>query len=70
MIVATEGPMAAVLAGVPVVASRSVTSVWFAADRPPTASKMILLNGNGSGRVLNAAVMSNIAPEYLSLIHI
>lgn len=64
VIVATEGPMAAALAGVPPVASRSVTSVWFAADRPPTSSKMIVLNGSGSGVVLNAAVMSNIAPEY------
>jgi phytoene dehydrogenase-like protein len=64
VIVATEGPTATTLAGVPAVASRSVTSVWFAAGRPPTASKMIMLNGSGSGQVLNAAVMSNVAPEY------
>jgi phytoene dehydrogenase-like protein len=64
VIIATEGPAAANLIGLPSVASRSVTSVWFSADRPPTSSKMIVLNGSGSGQVSNVAVMTNIAPEY------
>lgn len=64
VVVATEGPVACELLGLPAVESRPVTSVWFAADRPPTSSKMIFLNGSGSGQVLNVAVMTNVAAEY------
>jgi predicted NAD/FAD-dependent oxidoreductase len=64
VVVATEGPAACKLLGLAEVRSRSVTSVWFAADRPPTESKMVMLNGSGSGRVLNVVVLSNVAPEY------
>jgi phytoene dehydrogenase-like protein len=64
VVVATEGPVACELLGLPPVESRSVTSVWFAADRPPTSSKMIVLNGSGSGQVMNVAVMTNVAAEY------
>lgn len=64
VVVATDGPVASDLLGLPAVASRPVTSVWFAADRPPTSSKMIVLNGSGTGRALNVAVMTNVAPEY------
>jgi phytoene dehydrogenase-like protein len=64
VIVATDGPSASALVAIPSVGSRSVTSVWFAADRPPSASRMIVLNGSGSGQVLNAAVMTNVVPEY------
>ena len=64
VIVATEGPVAAALLGLPAVASRSVSCVWFAADQPPVPDKLIILDGVRSGPALNVALMSNVAPEY------
>ncbi|MFM1751841.1 MAG: hypothetical protein RL119_803 [Actinomycetota bacterium] len=64
VIVATEGPVASSLLGLPAVISRSVGCVYFAAPQPPTNSKLIILDGTGQGPVLNIAVMSNIAPAY------
>lgn len=64
IIVATEGPAASALLGLPAVKSRSVAGVYFAAPTPPTTTKLIILDGTGQGPVLNVAVMSNIAPAY------
>lgn len=64
VLVATEGPAAAALTGLPLVTSRSVSCVYFATDRPPTDSKLIVLDGTARGPVLNIAVMSNISPHY------
>lgn len=64
VVVATEGPTAARLLGIPPVASRSASCVWFAADRPPVTDKLIVLNGSGAGPALNVAVMTNVAPGY------
>ena len=64
VVVATEGPVARRLVDIPDVASRSVSCVYFAADRAPTASKAIVLDGTGRGPVLNIAVMSNVSPSY------
>ena len=66
VVVATEGPAAAALLGLPMVASRPVSCVWFAAPTPPFADQLIALDGVGSGPVLNVAVMTNVAPEYSS----
>ncbi len=64
VVVATEGPAAATLLGLPEVGSRSASCVWFAAAAPPTDDRLIILDGTGRGPALNVAVMSNIAPEY------
>jgi len=64
VIVATEGPAASKLLGLPAVPSKSVGCVYFAADSAPTDSKLVILDGTGSGPVLNVAVMSNVAPSY------
>ncbi|CAN5567713.1 NAD(P)/FAD-dependent oxidoreductase [soil metagenome] len=64
VVVATEGPAAAALLELPHVESRSVGCVYFATDEAPTDSKMVVLDGDHSGPVLNVAVMSNVAPEY------
>jgi phytoene dehydrogenase-like protein len=64
VVVATEGPAAATLLSLPPVASRSVGCVYFAADRAPIASKLVVLDGTSAGPVLNVAVMSNVAPTY------
>lgn len=64
VIVATEGPAASSLLGLPPVASRPAACVYFDAPTAPTSSKLIILDGSGAGPVLNIAVMSNVAPHY------
>jgi phytoene dehydrogenase-like protein len=64
VVVATEGPVASELLGLPAVASKAAGCVYFATDEAPTASKMVILDGTGIGPVLNVAVMSNIAATY------
>lgn len=64
IVVATEGPAAAALTGIPVPGSRPVSCFYFAAPKAPTAHKLIALDGYSGGPVLNLAVMSNVAPEY------
>jgi len=64
VLVATEGPVAAALLGLPAVRSRSVSCVYFAADEAPTRSRYIILDGTAEGPALNIAVMSNISPHY------
>lgn len=66
VVVATDGPVAADLLGLPGVGSRPATCVWFRADRPPTSSRAVVLDGTGSGPALNVAVMTNVAPGYSS----
>ena len=64
VVVATDGPVAAGLLGLPPVASRPATSVWFAAAASPVAGRRIVLDGTGAGPAHNVAVLSNVAPEY------
>ena len=64
VVVATDGPTAARLLGLPHVESRKVGCVYFSADIPPTHEKLVVLDGTGIGPVLNVAVLSNIAPSY------
>jgi phytoene dehydrogenase-like protein len=64
VVVATEGPVASRLLGLPAVGSRSVGCVYFAAPKAPIDHKLVVLDGTGRGPVLNVAVMSNVAPGY------
>ena len=64
VVVATDGPTASSLLGIPTVESRKVGCVYFSADTPPTKEKYVVLDGTGSGPVLNVAVISNVAPSY------
>lgn len=64
VIVATEGPVARRLVPIPEVRSRSVACVYFDAPKAPTASRAIVLDGDGIGPVLNVACMSNVSPHY------
>jgi phytoene dehydrogenase-like protein len=64
VVVATEGPAAAALTGIPEPGSRPVSCFYFAAPKAPMAHKLIALDGYSGGPVLNFAVMSNVAPEY------
>ncbi|MCU0273894.1 MAG: FAD-dependent oxidoreductase, partial [Acidimicrobiales bacterium] len=64
VLVATEGPAAATLTGIPEPGSRSAGCVWFDAPRSPFDRRLIGLDGTNAGPVRNLAVMSDIAPEY------
>ena len=65
VVLATEGPEAARLAGaLSPPRSRGVTCLHFAADEPPIPDPILVLNGEGVGPVNNLAVMSNVAPTY------
>ncbi|MEO6652351.1 MAG: NAD(P)/FAD-dependent oxidoreductase [Ilumatobacteraceae bacterium] len=63
VVVACEGPTAAMLLGLPDVGSKSVGAVYFSAPEAPIDDKLVILNAD-RGPVLNAAVMSNVAPSY------
>lgn len=64
VVVATEGPAAAALLDLAPVRSKSVGCVYFASAEAPTDTKLVVLDGTGTGPVLNVAVMSNVAPSY------
>ena len=64
IIVATEGPVAAKLLGLPPVESRSAGCVYFSAAKPPVDGAYVILDGHGQGPVLNVAVMSLVSPHY------
>ena len=64
IVVATEGPAASALLGLPTVDSKCVTGVYFAAPNAPVKHKYIILDADRSGPALNVAVMSNVAPSY------
>lgn len=67
VVVATDQPSASELLRTSEIASRVAGCVYFAADSPPTNEKFVVLDGTGHGPVLNAAVLSNIAPSYAPL---
>jgi hypothetical protein len=65
VIVATEGPVASRLLGLPQVKSRSAGCVYFAADVAPVDGAYVILDGHGHGPVYNVAVMSHVSPAYV-----
>lgn len=68
VVVATDGGSAQSLARLPPVATRGLVTWWFAADAPPTRSRMLAVDARGGaappGPVWNAGVASNVAPSY------
>jgi hypothetical protein len=65
IVIATDGPEAARLAGLDQPkAWRSVRCFYFAADKPPLKEPILVLNGESSGPVNNFCVVSNVAPSY------
>jgi hypothetical protein len=64
VVVATEGPAASELLGLPSVSSKSAGCVYFSAEEAPSDTKCVVLDGTGVGPVLNVAIMSNVAPTY------
>jgi phytoene dehydrogenase-like protein len=65
VIVATDGETAARLTRrIPAPAWRSVTCMYFAADRAPFDEPILALDGEGTGPVNHLCVPSNVAPGY------
>ena len=65
IVVATESPAATRLLGESQPpAARSVTCLYFAAERPPVDEPILVLNGEGLGLVNNLCVPSLVAPTY------
>ncbi len=64
VVVATEGPAASRLVGTPDPGSKQVSALWYSADEPPVRRRSIVLDGTGQGPVVNAAVVSEVAPSY------
>jgi phytoene dehydrogenase-like protein len=64
VVVATEGPVAARLTGIPTPGSRAAGCVWFDAARSPLDRPLIALDGDNTGPVRNVAVLSDVAPTY------
>lgn len=64
VVVATDGPAAADLLGIPTPGSRPVSNLQFAADEAPIPDRLVVLDGEGRGPATNLAVMSNVAPDY------
>lgn len=65
VVVFAVGPEAAPeLTGVKPVATKGLTTWWFAADEAPSKSDMIAVDGTRSGPLVNTAVMSNAVPSY------
>jgi hypothetical protein len=65
VVLATEGPEAARLTGeLAAPASRSVTALYFAAERAPVAEPILILDGDGRGPVNNLCFPSQVASSY------
>ena len=64
VVVATQGPIAARLLGLPDPGSRPVAAIWFDTTERPVADRRILLDGTGTGPAVNLAALSAVAPSY------
>lgn len=64
VVVATAASEAARLTGCAVPPTRALTTYWHTAPEAPTASRMLHLDGDRRGPVVNTAVLTNVAPTY------
>jgi phytoene dehydrogenase-like protein len=64
VVVATEGPVAAALLGLPDPGSRPAACVYFGADRAPRPEPLVMLDADRSGPASDVAIMSNVAAGY------
>lgn len=65
IVVATEGPQAArLLSQIPRPTSRSVTCLYFAAEKSPLNDPILVVNSTGKGPINHFCVPSQIAPSY------
>lgn len=64
VVVAADPVAAADLVSLPRPRVRALTTFWFRTAEPPTASRLLHLDGDRRGPVVNTAVMTNAAPSY------
>ncbi|SDT12675.1 Protoporphyrinogen oxidase [Friedmanniella luteola] len=64
VVVATDPPTAERLTGVRAPAMKALTTFWHTAPEPPTGARLLHLDAERRGPVLNTAVMTNVAPAY------
>jgi len=64
VVVATDPPTAERLTGVPAPRMKALTTFWHTAPEPPTDARLLHLDAEHRGPVLNTAVMTNVAPRY------
>ncbi|HEY5785422.1 MAG TPA: NAD(P)/FAD-dependent oxidoreductase [Microlunatus sp.] len=64
VVVATSPRAAAELTGIPMPATKPLTTFWHTAPRPPSATKLLHLDGARRGPLVNSAVVTNVAPGY------
>ena len=64
LIMATDGPTATQLLGIPLKKSRPQSCAYFAAPTAPCNSQAIILDGESRGPARNVAVLTNVAPSY------
>lgn len=64
VVVATSPQAAAGLTGIPVPRTKALTTFWYTAPQPPSAAKLLHLDGARRGPLVNTAVMTNVAPGY------
>ena len=64
VVVATDGPAASALLGLPMPGSAATTTFHFAAPQAPRRGPWLYLNGLTEGPVNHLAVMSEVAPTY------
>jgi phytoene dehydrogenase-like protein len=66
VVVATGGPQASVLAGLPSPRMRALTTFYHRAEHSPASRRLLHVDGDRDGPVVNTAVMSDAAPTYCS----
>lgn len=65
VVIATEGlETARLVQDIEPIASREVTCLYFAAERPPVDEAIIILNGDDDGPVNNVCILSAVASSY------
>jgi phytoene dehydrogenase-like protein len=66
VVVATDPTTAGALTGAPSPTMNGLSTYWYAAPEPPTTLDLLLLDARGpsAGPVVDAAVMTNVAPSY------
>jgi predicted NAD/FAD-dependent oxidoreductase len=64
VVVATDPGTAHGLLGLPVPATRGLTTFWHVAPTPPSRSASLHVDGDGRGPVVNSVVLSAAAPGY------
>ncbi len=64
VVVATDPPAAAALTGEPTPPMKALTTFWHTAPEPPTTARLLHLDAEARGPVINTAVMTTAAPTY------